>query len=118
MFEIFPKKKKIIIIAVLPIFLEGPWVLELIRILVEYVLTCKMRFEYGWVWTWKCLNPERKSYEFKKYPDTFGRGQGPKASLNRVDNNDVFALEISTQEKHVNLGMKLVCEQTEEDKAF
>ena len=61
----FSKKKIIITIALLPIFLEEFWVLELIRILVEYVLTCKIRFEYGWVWTWKCLNPERKSCEFK-----------------------------------------------------
>ena len=61
----FSKKKIIITIALLPIFLEEFWVLELIRILVGYVLTCKIRFEYGWVWTWKCLNPERKSCEFK-----------------------------------------------------
>ena len=25
----------------------------------------QIRFEYGYVWTWKFLNPEGKSYEFK-----------------------------------------------------
>ena len=44
----FSKTKIIITVALLPIFLEEFWVLELIRILVEYVLTCKIRFEYGW----------------------------------------------------------------------
>ena len=37
----FSKKKIIITIALLPIFLEEFWVLELIRILVEYVLSAK-----------------------------------------------------------------------------
>ena len=44
----FSKTKIIITVSLLPIFLEEFWVLGLIRILVEYVLTCKIRFEYGW----------------------------------------------------------------------
>ena len=30
----------------------------------------------------------KKKLRIQKYPDTCGRGQGPKASLNMVDNND------------------------------
>ena len=32
----------------------------------------------------------KKKLRIQKYPDTCGRGQGPKASLNMVDNNDAF----------------------------
>ena len=41
----------------------------------------QIAFEYRYVWTWKCLNPERKSCGFKNtrirvhMPDTCGRGQ-------------------------------------------
>ena len=39
------------------------------------------------MWTWKCLNPEREvaNSKISGYMWT-----GPKASLNRVDNNDAF----------------------------
>ena len=48
--------------ALLPTFPEESWVLE---------CTCQtrvdgqIRFEYGYMWTWKFLNPERKSCGFK-----------------------------------------------------
>ena len=47
--------------ALLPIFPEESWALEWIRILVEG----QTRFENGYVWTWKFLNPERNSCGFK-----------------------------------------------------
>ena len=44
---------------------------------------------------------------------------GPKANLNRVETMMLlWTLEISKRKKHVNIGMKLVCEQTEEDMAL
>ena len=36
------------------------------------------------------LESGKKKLRIQKYPDTCGRSQGPKASLNRVDNNDAF----------------------------
>ena len=46
--------------ALLPIFLEEPWVLEWIRIRVDG----KIRFQNGFVWTWEFLNPEINSCSF------------------------------------------------------
>ena len=34
----------------------------------------QIRFEYGYVWTWKCFNPEREKLRVQKYPDTCGGG--------------------------------------------
>ena len=47
--------------ALLPIFPEESWALEWIPIRVEG----QIRFENGYVWTWKFLNPERNSCGFK-----------------------------------------------------
>ena len=45
---------------------EETWVLEWIRIRVGHVQDVLLiRSEYGYVWTWKFLNPERKSCGFK-----------------------------------------------------
>ena len=33
----------------------------------------QIRFEYGYVWTWKFLNPEKNELRIQKYPDTSGR---------------------------------------------
>ena len=54
--------------ALLPIFPAESWVLEWSRIPVGYVWTGKsdlIRFDHGYVWTWKLLNPERKSCGFR-----------------------------------------------------
>ena len=54
--------------ALLPTFLEKSWVLKWIRVNPD---TCRIRvdgqirFQYGYVWTWKFLNPERKRCGFK-----------------------------------------------------
>ena len=56
--------------ALSPIFPEESWALEWIRIRVEG----QIRFENGYVWTWKFLNPERSSCGFILYPDTCGGG--------------------------------------------
>ena len=34
----------------------------------------QIRFEYGYVWTWKCFNPEREKLRVQKYPDPCGGG--------------------------------------------
>ena len=47
--------------ALLPIFSEESWVLERIKIRVDG----QIRFEYGYVWTWKFFNPKRTSCGFK-----------------------------------------------------
>ena len=47
--------------ALLLIFSKEAWALEWIRIRVEGL----SRFENGYVWTWKFLNPERNSCGFK-----------------------------------------------------
>ena len=36
------------------------------------------------------LKSGKKKLRIQKYPGKCGRGQGPKASLNRLDNNDHF----------------------------
>ena len=36
----------------------------------------QIRFQNGYVWTWKLLNPEIDSCGFILYPDTWGRGGG------------------------------------------
>ena len=46
--------------ALLPIFLEKPWVLQWIRIRVDG----KIRFQNGYACTWKFLNPEINSCRF------------------------------------------------------
>ena len=64
--------------ALLPIFPAESWVLEWNRIPVGYVWTGKsdlIRFDHGYVWTWKLLNPERKKLWIQKYSDTCGRGR-------------------------------------------
>ena len=35
----------------------------------------QIRFDHGYVWTWKLLNPERKRLWIQKYPDACGRGR-------------------------------------------
>ena len=57
--------------ALLPIFLAEFWVLEWSRIRVDG----QIRFDHGYVWTWKLLNPERKRLWIQKYPDACGRGR-------------------------------------------
>ena len=47
--------------ALLPIFLEEPWVLEWIWIRAD----TQIRFENGYLWAWKFLNQERSSCGFK-----------------------------------------------------
>ena len=47
--------------ALLPIFPEESWLLEWIQIRVDG----QIRFEYGYLWTWNLLNPERNSSGFK-----------------------------------------------------
>ena len=47
--------------ALLPIFIEEPWVLEWIWIRADG----QIRFENGYVWTWKFLKSERNSCGFK-----------------------------------------------------
>ena len=47
--------------ALLPIFLEEPWVLEWIWIRAD----TQIRFENGYLWAWKFLNQERNSCGFK-----------------------------------------------------
>ena len=34
----------------------------------------QIRFEYGYVWTWKILNQGKKKLRIQKYPDTSGWG--------------------------------------------
>ena len=48
--------------ALFPIFLEEPWVLEWIWIRAD----TQIRFENGYMQTWKFLSPERNSCGFKK----------------------------------------------------
>ena len=47
--------------TIFPIFPEESWVLRWIQIHV----VAQIWFEYLYVWTWKCLNPEWKSCRFK-----------------------------------------------------
>ena len=47
--------------ALLPIFLEEPWVLEWIWIRAD----TQIRFENGYLWAWKFLSQERNSCGFK-----------------------------------------------------
>ena len=53
--------------ALLPMFLEEPWVLTVNR---------QIRFQNGYVWTWKLLNLEIDSCGLILYPDTWGGGGG------------------------------------------
>ena len=62
-----------------------------------YPDTCRIRVdEQNSIWIrWIGVDMEmleygKKKLRIQKYPDTCGRGQGPKASLNMVDNNDAF----------------------------
>ena len=69
----FSKTKIIITVALLPIFLEEFWVLELIRILVEYVLSAKFDLNTDGV-DMEMLESGKKKLRIQKYPYTCGRG--------------------------------------------
>ena len=63
------------------------------------------------------LESGKKKLRIQKYPYTCGRGLR-RVSIGSITMMLLRTLQISTRKKHVTLGMKLVCEQTEEDMAF
>ena len=114
----FSKKKIIITIALLPINISR-------GVLGTRVNpdTCRIRVDVqNSIWIrmgvdMEMLESGKKKLRIQKYPYTCGRGLR-RVSIGLITMMLLWTLEISTSKKHVNIGMKLVCQQTEEDIAF